>query len=88
MLTPAAQYLRMSTDQQQYSLPNQAAAIAQYAERHGFNVVTTYKDEGRSGLRANKYGPVRVLNREVPRLLLEHFYGLNREVFGLNDKRM
>jgi hypothetical protein len=32
---PAAQYLRMSTENQQYSLANQAAAISQYAEQNG-----------------------------------------------------
>ncbi len=31
MLLPAAQYLRMSTEHQQYSLQNQAAAIQRYA---------------------------------------------------------
>src|SRR5580704_8746765 len=41
-LVPAAQYLRMSTDHQQYSLDNQADAIAQYAAQHGFQVVKTY----------------------------------------------
>ncbi len=30
----AAQYVRMSTDQQQYSLDNQALAIREYAEKH------------------------------------------------------
>jgi DNA invertase Pin-like site-specific DNA recombinase len=49
-LIPAAQYLRMSTDQQQYSLLNQASAIGKYAERNNFIVVKTYEDAGRSGL--------------------------------------
>ena len=49
-LIPAAQYLRMSTDQQQYSLENQADAIQRYAESHGFAVVQTYTDGGKSGL--------------------------------------
>ena len=31
-LVPAAQYLRMSTDHQEYSLDNQADAIARYAD--------------------------------------------------------
>lgn len=35
----AAQYVRMSTDHQRYSTENQAAAIAQYAERHGMQIV-------------------------------------------------
>jgi DNA invertase Pin-like site-specific DNA recombinase len=47
---PAAQYLRMSTDQQQYSLLNQAAAITKYAGIRGFAVIKTYQDAGRSGL--------------------------------------
>jgi DNA invertase Pin-like site-specific DNA recombinase len=50
MLVPAAQYLRMSTEHQVYSLLNQSAAIAAYAERNGFRVVRTYTDPGRSGL--------------------------------------
>lgn len=47
---PAAQYLRMSTEHQQYSLDNQARTIAQYAEGHGFVVTRTYSDSARSGL--------------------------------------
>ena len=48
--TLAAQYLRMSTEHQQYSLENQSEAIAEYAARHGFQVVATYKDAAKSGL--------------------------------------
>jgi DNA invertase Pin-like site-specific DNA recombinase len=50
-LSPAAQYIRMSTDMQQYSLENQSAAIATYAARHGYTIIRTYEDAGRSGLR-------------------------------------
>jgi len=46
----AAQYVRMSTDRQQYSIQNQAAAIAAYAYAHNLTLVRTYKDEGESGL--------------------------------------
>ncbi len=49
-LIAAAQYLRMSTDHQQYSLRSQTAAIQRYAEIHGFRIVQTYEDAGRSGL--------------------------------------
>jgi DNA invertase Pin-like site-specific DNA recombinase len=41
----------MSTEHQQYSTENQADAIRQYAERRGIEIVRTYADEGRSGLR-------------------------------------
>ena len=46
----AAQYLRMSTEHQQYSLDNQASAIQEYASEQGFIIVRTYEDPGRSGL--------------------------------------
>ncbi|PJG55248.1 recombinase family protein [Bradyrhizobium forestalis] len=46
----AAQYLRMSTDRQQYSIQNQAAVIAAYAHAHDLTIVRTYRDEGESGL--------------------------------------
>jgi hypothetical protein len=49
-LIPAAQYLRMSTEHQQYSLENQAMAIQKYAESHNLEVVHTYSDTAKSGL--------------------------------------
>ena len=50
LLVPAAQYLRMSTEHQQYSLENQSATILNYAESHGFEVVRTYSDSAKRGL--------------------------------------
>lgn len=47
----AAQYVRMSTEHQRYSTLNQEAAIRSYADQHGFSIVRTYKDKGKSGLR-------------------------------------
>jgi DNA invertase Pin-like site-specific DNA recombinase len=47
----AAQYVRMSTDYQQYSIENQAVVIATYAELHKLTIVHTYRDEGESGLK-------------------------------------
>ena len=49
-LIPAAQYLRMSTEHQQYSVENQSTAIQKYAESHSFEVVRTYSDTAKSGL--------------------------------------
>src|SRR6185369_118178 len=46
----AAEYVRMSTEHQQYSTDNQAAAIRRYAEQRGYAIVRTYADEGKSGL--------------------------------------
>ncbi|MBB4257307.1 recombinase family protein [Bradyrhizobium sp. CIR3A] len=47
----AAQYVRMSTELQRYSIQNQAAAIAAYAQDKNLTIIRTYIDEGRSGLR-------------------------------------
>ena len=47
----AAQYVRMSRELQRYSIKNQMAAIATYAEANALTIVRTYSDEGRSGLR-------------------------------------
>ena len=41
----------MSTEHQRYSTQNQADAIRQYAERRGLEVIRTYADDGKSGLR-------------------------------------
>jgi DNA invertase Pin-like site-specific DNA recombinase len=49
-LVPVAQYLRMSTEHQQYSLENQSTAIQRYADSQGFEVVRTYSDAAKSGL--------------------------------------
>ncbi len=46
----AAQYVRMSTDMQKYSIQNQADAIGAFAIQRGLTIVRTYADEGRSGL--------------------------------------
>jgi len=51
LATPAATYVRMSTEHQKYSTDNQIAAISQYALSHGFEIVRQYADEGKSGLR-------------------------------------
>lgn len=46
----AAQYVRMSTEHQQYSTDNQKDAIGAYAKANGIEVVRTYEDAGKSGL--------------------------------------
>src|SRR6266481_3786476 len=48
--TRAAQYLRMSSENQRYSTENQQNAIAEYAEKHDYVVVASYIDAGKSGL--------------------------------------
>lgn len=59
----AAQYVRMSTERQRYSIENQAAAIAAYAQAQNLSIVRTYRDEGESGLRLrNRTGLLQLLD--------------------------
>ena len=62
---PAAQYLRMSTEHQQYSPENQAATILRYAETHGFRIVQTFMDDAKSGLVLRNRPGLRHLIQEV-----------------------
>jgi DNA invertase Pin-like site-specific DNA recombinase len=47
----AAQYVRMSTEHQQYSIENQSDVIREYADKNGFEIIRTFEDSGKSGLR-------------------------------------
>jgi DNA invertase Pin-like site-specific DNA recombinase/DNA-binding winged helix-turn-helix (wHTH) protein len=49
-LVPAAEYTRMSTDDQPNSIAFQKQAIRRYAAMHNFEVVTSYSDPGKSGM--------------------------------------
>lgn len=62
---PAAQYLRMSTEHQQYSMENQSAAIKRYADIHGFCVLQTYSDAAKSGLVLRNRTGLRQLLQDV-----------------------
>lgn len=48
--TRAALYVRMSTENQNYSTDHQRATIQEYATRMGMRLVREYADEGKSGL--------------------------------------
>ncbi|HWO32785.1 MAG TPA: recombinase family protein [Candidatus Acidoferrum sp.] len=62
---PAAQYLRMSTEHQQYSTENQEHCNAQYAQSHGFTITRTYRDSAKSGLWLKGRPGLRELLRDV-----------------------
>jgi DNA invertase Pin-like site-specific DNA recombinase len=64
-LVPAAQYLRMSTEHQQYSLDNQYTAIQNYATRYGFEIVQTYSDAAKSGVALKRRTGLRQLLQDV-----------------------
>ena len=64
-LVKAAQYLRMSTDHQQYSLDNQKEAISRYAAENGFVIMKTYSDAAKSGLHLTNRTGLKQLLRDV-----------------------
>ena len=58
----AVAYLRMSTEHQQYSTENQVAVIERYATERDMQIVATYSDDAKSGLRyENRPGMQRML---------------------------
>ena len=61
----AAQYLRMSTEDQQYSIANQRIRIQEYAQYHGFNIIKTYEDPGKSGVIIKHRKGLRALLKDV-----------------------
>ena len=48
-LTNVVLYLRMSSDQQEQSIPSQRAELTSYAKKHGYKIVGEYIDEAISG---------------------------------------
>jgi DNA invertase Pin-like site-specific DNA recombinase len=62
---PAAEYIRISTEHQYYSVEYQKAAIALYASTHNITVVKSYVDPGKSGLRIERRDGLRQLIDDV-----------------------
>ncbi|MEN9661767.1 MAG: hypothetical protein RL324_716 [Verrucomicrobiota bacterium] len=63
--TPAAAYVRMSTEHQQYSTENQLDRIKEYAARRGMEIVRVFADEGKSGLSVKGRESLRRMIAEV-----------------------
>src|SRR5215831_6637738 len=61
----AVEYVRMSTEHQQYSTENQRDTIQQYAQRRGMVITRTYVDAGRSGLRIERREALQQLIKDV-----------------------
>src|SRR4051812_27267808 len=61
----AAMYVRMSTDHQKYSTENQAEAIREYALRHNLEIIETYADTGKSGLKIDGRNALKKLLDDV-----------------------
>ncbi|MDI9222119.1 recombinase family protein [Pantoea sp. EA-12] len=68
-----AQYLRMSTEHQQYSIENQERFIHEYAERHGMIITHTYDDAGKSGVTLSGRNGLKQLLKDV----MNHIVNIN-----------
>jgi DNA invertase Pin-like site-specific DNA recombinase len=64
-LARAAEYVRMSTEHQQYSTENQGSIIRKYAEQKGMKIIRTYTDSGKSGLRLDGRNGLKQLIHDV-----------------------
>ena len=65
VLRPVAEYVRMSTLEQDCSIAIQRAGIRRYAQRHGLEVVATYADPGKSGVEIKHRPGLQKLIRDV-----------------------
>ena len=63
--TPAAAYVRMSTEHQQYSTENQLDRIKEYAARRNMAIVRVFEDAGKSGLNIRGRDSLRKMIEEV-----------------------
>ena len=62
---PAAAYVRMSTEHQQYSTENQLDRIKEYAARRNMSLVRIFEDAGKSGLNVRGRDSLRIMIEEV-----------------------
>lgn len=61
----AVEYVRMSTEHQKYSTQNQSDSILRYAERNKMEVIQSYSDAGKSGLKIEGRAGLRQLIDDV-----------------------
>ena len=64
-LLRAVEYVRMSTEHQQYSTENQSDKIREYAISRGIEIIRTYADAGKSGLRIDGRVSLQQLIKDV-----------------------
>jgi DNA invertase Pin-like site-specific DNA recombinase len=61
----AAEYVRMSTEHQKYSTENQADAIRKFAAGRGMEIIRSYADAGKSGLKIEGRDALKALISDV-----------------------
>lgn len=69
--TRVAEYLRMSTDHQQYSLQNQSTFNQDFAKKHDMEIIVSYADSGKSGVTIAGRQGLQQLIEDVTRHLLD-----------------
>ena len=81
---PVAEYVRMSTDNQKYSIQNQSQVIRAYAQARGMSVIRTYSDAGKSGLSLNGRNGLKQLLEDAQTLesRISDYSCLRREPLG------
>jgi len=80
-----ALYLRMSTDKQDTSIPQQRAALERYAERQGYAIVREYRDEGISGDATAKRKGFQKMIAEAPGGDFDRILCFDQDRFGRFD---
>ncbi len=78
----------MSTDHQKYSTENQSDAIKQYAQSRGIEIVKTYADAGKSGLKIEGRDALQQLIEDVRSGSVEFTLVLVYDVSRWEDSRM
>lgn len=78
-------YLRMSTDKQDASIPQQRDALKRHAKRHGHKIVGEYLDEGISGDETHKRQGFQKMIADAKRGGFERILCFDQDRFGRFD---
>jgi DNA invertase Pin-like site-specific DNA recombinase len=80
-----ALYLRMSTDKQDTSIPQQRAALERHANKAGYVIVREYRDEGISGDNTNKRQGFQQMIADAPAGDFDRILCFDQDRFGRFD---
>ena len=78
-------YLRMSSDKQEASIPQQEKALRELCERKGYRIVTAYRDEGISGDATEKRKAFLRMLAEAPAGKWKRILAYDQDRFGRFD---
>jgi DNA invertase Pin-like site-specific DNA recombinase len=78
-------YLRMSTDKQDTSIPQQREALKRHADRQGYKIVGEYRDEGISGDATDKRKGFQKMLRDAGEGGIDRILCFDQDRFGRFD---